>query len=85
MISQSSNGAVWTQELTSSASSGSVTIALSTPLANGSYTLQAFVRNGTTIILTTHNKGVIDSLKKHVITMDRVKIIRDEREGKYIL
>lgn len=40
---------------------------------------------GTTVILTTHNKGVIDSLKKRVITMDRGKIIRDDKEGKYIL
>jgi cell division transport system ATP-binding protein len=40
---------------------------------------------GTTIILTTHNKGVIDSLKKRVVTMDRGKVIRDDREGKYIL
>ena len=40
---------------------------------------------GTTIILTTHNKGVIDSLKKRVITMDRGKVIRDDKEGKYIL
>jgi cell division transport system ATP-binding protein len=40
---------------------------------------------GTTVILTTHNKGVIDSLKKRVITMDRGKIVRDDREGKYIL
>ena len=40
---------------------------------------------GTTIILTTHNKGVIDSLKRRVITMDRGKVIRDDREGKYIL
>ncbi|MEK7109452.1 MAG: ATP-binding cassette domain-containing protein, partial [Patescibacteria group bacterium] len=40
---------------------------------------------GTTIILTTHNKGVIDSLKKRVITMDRGKVVRDDKEGKYIL
>ena len=40
---------------------------------------------GTTIILTTHNKGVIDSLKKRVITIDRGKVIRDDKEGKYIL
>ncbi len=40
---------------------------------------------GTTVILTTHNKGVIDALKKRVITMDRGKIIRDDREGMYIL
>lgn len=40
---------------------------------------------GTTVILTTHNKGVVDSVGKRVITMDRGKIVRDDREGKYIL
>jgi cell division transport system ATP-binding protein len=40
---------------------------------------------GTTILLTTHNKGVIDSLRKRVITMDRGRIVRDDKEGKYIL
>lgn len=40
---------------------------------------------GTTVMLTTHNKGVIDSLKKRVITLDRGKVIRDDKEGKYIL
>ncbi len=40
---------------------------------------------GTTIILTTHNKGIIDSLKKRVITMADGKVIRDDRHGKYVL
>ncbi len=40
---------------------------------------------GTTVILTTHNKGVIDSLKKRVITMEGGKIIRDDKEGKYVI
>ena len=40
---------------------------------------------GTTVILTTHNKGVIDSLKKRVITMENGKIIRDEESGKYVI
>lgn len=40
---------------------------------------------GTTIILTTHNKGIIDSLKRRVITMEDGKIIRDDQHGKYIL
>lgn len=40
---------------------------------------------GTTVILTTHNKGVIDSLGKRVITLDRGRIIRDDKKGKYIL
>lgn len=40
---------------------------------------------GTTVILTTHNKGVIDSLGKRVITMDSGKIVRDDRDGRYVL
>ncbi|MEK7115430.1 MAG: cell division ATP-binding protein FtsE [Patescibacteria group bacterium] len=40
---------------------------------------------GTTILLTTHNKGVIDSLSGRVVTLDNGKIIRDDREGKYSL
>ena len=40
---------------------------------------------GTTIILTTHNKSVIDNLGKRVVTMERGRIIRDDKNGKYVL
>jgi cell division transport system ATP-binding protein len=40
---------------------------------------------GTTIILTTHDKGVIDDLGKRVITMEKGKIVRDDTTGKYVL
>ena len=40
---------------------------------------------GTTVILTTHNKGVIDSLGKRVITMEHGTITRDDAHGKYVL
>lgn len=40
---------------------------------------------GTTIILTTHNRGVIDSIGKRVITLEKGKVIRDDKKGKYIL
>jgi len=40
---------------------------------------------GKTIILLTHNKDVVDNLKKRVITLDAGKIISDDLEGKYIL
>ncbi|OGZ10472.1 MAG: cell division ATP-binding protein FtsE [Candidatus Lloydbacteria bacterium RIFCSPHIGHO2_02_FULL_51_22] len=39
----------------------------------------------TTVILTTHNKGVIDSLGKRVITLEHGKIVRDDKTGKYVL
>ena len=37
---------------------------------------------GTTVILTTHNRGVIDSVNKRVITMEKGKIIRDTKHAK---
>lgn len=40
---------------------------------------------GTTILLTTHNKGVIDSLGRRVITMENGRIARDDRQGRYII
>jgi cell division transport system ATP-binding protein len=40
---------------------------------------------GTTVILTTHNRGVVDNIGKRVITMEKGKIIRDDEHGKYAL
>jgi cell division transport system ATP-binding protein len=40
---------------------------------------------GTTIILTTHNKGVIDALGKRVITMEGGRIVRDDPMGRYVM
>ncbi len=40
---------------------------------------------GTTVIMTTHNKGVIDNLGKRVITLENGKITRDDKAGKYVL
>lgn len=40
---------------------------------------------GTTVILATHDKVVINALEKRVVTLDRGRIIRDEEKGKYLL
>lgn len=40
---------------------------------------------GTTVILTTHNKGMVDEIGGRVITMEKGKIMKDSRDGKYIL
>ncbi len=37
---------------------------------------------GTTVILATHNRGVIDSISKRVITMENGKVIRDTKHSK---
>ena len=40
---------------------------------------------GTTIVLATHDKEVINTLERRVITLDHGRLIRDEAKGKYIL
>ena len=40
---------------------------------------------GTTVVLATHDKQVINSLGKRVITLDNGKVIRDEERGRFIL
>ena len=40
---------------------------------------------GTTGILTTHNKGVVDAMGRRVVTLEEGHIIRDDKEGKYVL
>ncbi len=37
---------------------------------------------GTTVILATHNRAVIDSVGKRVITMENGKVVRDSKHGK---
>lgn len=40
---------------------------------------------GTTVILATHDREVINNLGRRVITLDKGRIIRDEEDGRYIL
>jgi cell division transport system ATP-binding protein len=40
---------------------------------------------GTTVLLTTHNKSIVDSVGRRVVTMDQGRIVRDDKQGKYVL
>ncbi len=40
---------------------------------------------GTTVILATHDKEIVDTLERRVIICDKGKIIKDEEKGKYII
>lgn len=40
---------------------------------------------GTTVLLATHNRDVVNSLGKRVITIEKGKIIRDDKGGRYII
>ncbi|MEK7447181.1 MAG: cell division ATP-binding protein FtsE [Patescibacteria group bacterium] len=40
---------------------------------------------GTTVILTTHNKEIVNTLKKRVITLKNGKLVKDQEVGRYAL
>ncbi len=40
---------------------------------------------GSTVILATHNKEIINTLGQRVITLEKGKVIRDEEHGRFIL
>ena len=38
---------------------------------------------GTTVLVVTHNKDIVNAMRKRVVTMHNGKIISDEKEGGY--
>ena len=40
---------------------------------------------GTTVLLATHNREIVNKLKKRVVTLEKGKIIRDEENGRFAL
>lgn len=40
---------------------------------------------GTTVILVTHNKEIVNRLNKRVVTMEKGRIVSDQLKGKYLL
>jgi len=40
---------------------------------------------GTTVVLVTHNREIVNRLKKRVISMDNGRVIADQAHGKYII
>lgn len=44
---------------------------------------QEINENGTTVLMATHNYGIVDSLKTRVIELEKGRVVRDEKEGKY--
>ena len=40
---------------------------------------------GTTVILATHNKEIVNRLGRRVITLSEGQLVRDEKEGKFIV
>jgi cell division transport system ATP-binding protein len=39
--------------------------------------------NGTTIVMATHNREIVNTIRRRVIAMENGKIVRDEAKGEY--
>ena len=46
--------------------------------------LEEINKRGTTVVVVTHNKEIVDAMQKRVITMQKGVIISDEKAGGYI-
>ncbi len=42
-------------------------------------------RFGTTVVLVTHNKEIVNRLNRRVVTMDGGRVVSDKEKGKYLL
>jgi cell division transport system ATP-binding protein len=40
-------------------------------------------RIGTTVVMATHDRGIVDTMRRRVIELSHGDIVRDEREGVY--
>ena len=45
--------------------------------------LREINKGGTTIIMATHNKGIVDRLRRRVVAIEHGRLIRDEQKGGY--
>jgi cell division transport system ATP-binding protein len=40
-------------------------------------------RTGTTVVMATHDQGIVDTMRRRVIELDRGTVIRDQARGVY--
>ena len=40
-------------------------------------------RSGTTVVMATHDRGIVDTMRRRVIELDRGMLVRDESRGGY--
>jgi cell division transport system ATP-binding protein len=40
-------------------------------------------RTGTTVVMATHDSGIVDQMRKRVIELDAGRVVRDQAQGVY--
>lgn len=45
--------------------------------------LERINRTGTTVIVATHDREMVDSMCRRVIALENGQLVRDEQQGKY--
>jgi cell division transport system ATP-binding protein len=45
--------------------------------------LREINRRGTTIVMATHNREIVDRMQKRVIALEKGRLVRDESKGGY--
>ena len=46
--------------------------------------LEEINRSGTTVLVVTHNREIVNAMQKRVVTLKRGVIVSDEEKGGYI-
>ena len=47
------------------------------------YLLEEINARGTTVVMATHNKEIVNTMRKRVIAIEKGVIVRDEDQGEY--
>jgi cell division transport system ATP-binding protein len=45
--------------------------------------LERINRTGTTIVMATHDQGIVDSMRRRVVELDNGRVVRDEARAVY--
>jgi cell division transport system ATP-binding protein len=40
-------------------------------------------RTGTTIVMATHDEGIVNAMRRRVVELDRGSVVRDQERGVY--